>query len=44
MSNGIVNVLALKNDEKLHNESEVDGNVTYTSPDDYVYVEFITPL
>ena len=44
MSNGVVNVLALKNDEKLHNESEVDGNVTCTSPDEYVYVEYVTPL
>ena len=44
MSNGIVNVLALKNDEKLHNESEVDGNGTCTSPDEYVFVEFVTPL
>ena len=44
MSNGVVNVLALKNDEKLHNESEVDGNVTCTSPDEYVFVEFVTPL
>ena len=44
MSNGVVNVLALKNDEKFHNESDVDGNVTCTSPDDDVFVEFVTPL
>ena len=44
MSNGVINALALKNDEQLHNESEVDGNVTCKSPDEYEYVEFVTPL
>ena len=44
MSNGVVNAVALKNDEQLHNESEVDGNVTCKSPDEYEYVEYVTPL
>ena len=44
MSNGIVNALALKNGEQLHNESEVDGNVSCKSPDEYEYVEYVTPL
>ena len=44
MSNGVINALALKSDEQLHNESEVDGNVTCKSPDEYEYVEYVTPL